>query len=68
MVISIYGGSGSGKTTLATALQQYFLNDGMGEGDCGKEDLHGQHARLSRRHPASGFKGTASKRGDPVVN
>ena len=33
-----------------------------------KEDLHGQHARLSRRHPASGFKGTASKRGDPVVN
>ena len=30
MVISIYGGSGSGKTTLATALQQYFLNDGTG--------------------------------------
>ena len=30
MVISIYGGSGSGKTTLATALQQYFLNDGRG--------------------------------------
>ena len=30
MVISIYGGSGSGKTTLATALQQYFLNDGIG--------------------------------------
>ena len=28
VVISIYGGSGSGKTTLATALQQYFLNDG----------------------------------------
>lgn len=26
-----------------------------------KEDLHGQHAWLSRRHPASGFKGTASK-------
>ena len=30
VVISIYGGSGSGKTTLATALQQYFLNDGTG--------------------------------------
>ena len=30
MVISIYGGSGSGKTTLATALQQYFFNDGRG--------------------------------------
>ena len=30
MAISIYGGSGSGKTTLATALQQYFLNDGRG--------------------------------------
>ncbi len=30
VVISLYGGSGSGKTTLATALQQYFLNDGTG--------------------------------------
>ena len=30
VVISLYGGSGSGKTTLATALQQYFLNDGRG--------------------------------------
>ena len=30
VVVSIYGGSGSGKTTMATALQQYFLNDGVG--------------------------------------
>lgn len=30
VVISIYGGSGSGKTTIATALQQYFLNEGIG--------------------------------------
>ena len=29
----------------------------MGEGNCGKEDPNGQHARLSRRHPTSGFKG-----------
>lgn len=31
VVISIYGGSGSGKTTIATALQQYFLSEGI---DC----------------------------------
>ncbi len=30
VVISIYGGSGSGKTTIATALQQYFLSEGIG--------------------------------------
>ena len=30
LVMSIYGGSGSGKTTIAAALQQCFLNDGMG--------------------------------------
>lgn len=30
VVISLYGGSGSGKTTVATALQQYFLKDGIG--------------------------------------
>ena len=28
--VAIMGESGSGKTTLATALQQYFLNDGTG--------------------------------------
>ena len=28
--VAILGPSGSGKTTLATALQQYFLNDGTG--------------------------------------
>ena len=28
--IGVMGASGSGKTTLATALQQYFLNDGTG--------------------------------------
>ena len=29
-VVAVIGPSGSGKTTLATALQQYFLNDGKG--------------------------------------
>ena len=50
MVISIYGGSGSGKTTLATALQQYFLNDGRGCYLLSGDDYPHWNGKMARFH------------------